>query len=177
PAHDPGWGWASGGREECPPQPSFWHRSGARGSGSAPSGNTRDWSPRGGVTSSSVVGRPDPDGSRRPVMPTSSIVDLITAYSKRPDLADALVRAVQQIERAQDRGNFADRSVRSTARSGQPRRVVDRLSAAEIRLLIDAFERGTPKWKLAEQYAISESSIKRLLRKHRAEQDSVVPGA
>ncbi|HKS46190.1 MAG TPA: hypothetical protein VJT49_13970 [Amycolatopsis sp.] len=104
-------------------------------------------------------------------------VDLITAYSKRPDLADALARAVQQIERAQDRGVSADHSVRSTARSGQPRRVVDRLSAAEIRLLIDAFERGTPKWKLAEQYAISESSIKRLLRKHRAEQDSVTPGA
>ncbi|HKS46175.1 MAG TPA: hypothetical protein VJT49_13895, partial [Amycolatopsis sp.] len=91
-------------------------------------------------------------------------VDLVTAYSKRPDLADALVRTVQQIKAAEGRGNFADYSVRSTARSGQPRRVVDRLSAAEIRLLIDAFERGTPKWKLAEQYAISESSIKRLLR-------------
>jgi predicted DNA binding protein len=97
-------------------------------------------------------------------------VDLVTAYSKRPDLADSLVRAVQQIERARDRASGQTVSVRSTAKSGRQWRVADRLADADIRVLVAAFERGTPKWKLAEQYGISESSVKRLVRKHRAAQ-------
>jgi hypothetical protein len=60
--------------------------------------------------------------------------------------------------------------VRSQERSDRQWRVADRLNDANIRLLVAAFERGTPKWKLAEQYSISESSVKRLVRKHRAAQ-------
>jgi hypothetical protein len=97
-------------------------------------------------------------------------VDLVTAYSKRPDLAESLVRAVQHIERARERASGQPMSVRSQGRSDRQWRVVDRLSDANIRLLVTAFEDGTPKWKLAEQYGISESSVKRLVRKHRAAQ-------
>jgi transposase len=39
-----------------------------------------------------------------------------------------------------------------------------------MRLLVQAFESGTPKWKLAEQYGVSESSVKRLVRRHRKQQ-------
>jgi hypothetical protein len=97
-------------------------------------------------------------------------VDLLTAYSKRSDLAESLVRAVQQVERARERASPQPASVRSTGVSDRQWRVSDRLHDADIRMLVAAFERGTPKWKLAEQYGISESSVKRLIRSHRAEQ-------
>ena len=92
------------------------------------------------------------------------------AYSNRPDLADSLVRAVRQLRQAQEQQGGVSRSVRSTGRSERDWRVSDRLTEADIRLLIAAFESGTPKWKLAEHYGISESSVKRLVRKHRAQQ-------
>lgn len=98
------------------------------------------------------------------------LVDLVTAYSNRSDLVDSLVRALEQLDRARQRGAIPSTSVRSTGRSDRQWRVADRLSEADARLLVGAFEHGTPKWKLAEQYGISESSVKRLLRKHRADQ-------
>jgi hypothetical protein len=104
---------------------------------------------------------------REPASPER--VDLVTAYSKRSDLAESLVRAVQQIERAQERGTDQRTSVRSEHRSDRQWRVADRLNDADVRSLVTAFEHGTPKWKLAEQYGISESSVKRLIRSHRAE--------
>lgn len=96
-----------------------------------------------------------------------SNVDLGRAYHKRPDLASALVKRVTQIRKAQAATPRPRRSVSSTGRTDRVWKLDDRMSDADIRLLADAFRRGTPKWKLAEQYGISESSIKRLLRKHR----------
>lgn len=97
-------------------------------------------------------------------------LDLMGAYSNRPDLADALVRAVRQLKQAQEQQGGVALSVRSTGRSERQWRVSDRLTEADVRRLVAAFEGGTPKWKLAEQYGISESSVKRLIRRHRAEQ-------
>lgn len=97
-------------------------------------------------------------------------MDLLTAYSKRSDLADALVRAVHQIQRARERSSRQPQSVQSEGKSGRQWRVADRLTETDVRLLVVAFEGGTPKWKLAEQYGVSESSVKRLLRRHRAEE-------
>jgi hypothetical protein len=95
-------------------------------------------------------------------------VDLGWAYHKRADLADALVRKVQRIKKAQQQPRRERRSVSSTGRSERQWRVADRLSDADVRLLVEAFQGGTPKWKLAELYGISESSVKRLIRRHRA---------
>lgn len=94
-------------------------------------------------------------------------MDLSSVYSKRSDLADALVRAVSQLHSAQQQVGVARVSVQSIGRSDREWRVSDRLSEDQLRQLVDAFRTGTPKRKLAEDYGISESSVKRLIRKHR----------
>lgn len=103
-----------------------------------------------------IIDRP-PDQAKRSV-------DLLTAYSKRPDLAvdlqklgDQLVAAAREPTRRQ--------SVQSTGRLGGPERLEDRLSPADIEHLVSAFLSGTPKWKLAEQYSMTMSGIKDLLRR------------
>jgi len=94
-------------------------------------------------------------------------VDLIEAYSKRRDLADALVSAVRQLRQAQAQTREPVPSLRSDL-SHRPWRVGDRLSEIDTERLIATFTAGTSKRKLAERYGISESSVKRLIRQHDA---------
>lgn len=94
-------------------------------------------------------------------------MDLVGAYSKHLDLAERLVRTVQRVRRTREDTPEQSASVHSTGRSERQWRVSDRLTEADVRLLVQAFQGGTPKWKLAEQYGISESSVKRALRRHR----------
>jgi hypothetical protein len=54
--------------------------------------------------------------------------------------------------------------VRTTAKADHPRRVVDRLGEQAVRELVEAFHAGTSKWRLAERYGISVSSVKRIIR-------------
>ncbi|WP_329051248.1 hypothetical protein OG738_03840 [Amycolatopsis sp. NBC_01488] len=42
--------------------------------------------------------------------------------------------------------------------------MTDQLSDADLRLMIDAYHGGTPKWRIGEQWSISESTVKRLLQ-------------
>jgi hypothetical protein len=96
----------------------------------------------------------------------------LEAPGTRPILpADAALRswisAVRQLRKAQARPNEPASSVRS-ARSPREWRVGDRLSEADTERLVTDFTAGTSKRKLAEQYGISESSIKRLIRQHGA---------
>jgi hypothetical protein len=98
-------------------------------------------------------------------------VDLIGACSKRRDLADSLVSAVQQLRKAQARPSGPASSVRS-AQSPRQWRVGDRLSEVDTAQLVAAFTAGTSKRKLAERYGISESSVKRLIRQHGASKPS-----
>jgi len=94
-------------------------------------------------------------------------VDLVQAYSKRRDLADALVSSVQQLRQAQKQGDGQASSERS-ARPSSLWRIGDRLADADAEQPIVAFTAGTPKRQLAERYCISESSVKRLIRQHGA---------
>ncbi|GAB3001896.1 hypothetical protein LWP59_34555 [Amycolatopsis acidiphila] len=94
-------------------------------------------------------------------------MDLIAPYHNRENLANSLVKAVDRLRKAQRQPRRPRISVQSTGRTDRQWRVSDRLTDADVRLLVQAFEQGTPKWKLAEQYGISESSVKRLLRAHR----------
>jgi hypothetical protein len=57
-----------------------------------------------------------------------------------------------------------EHSVRTTAKATEPHRILDRLGEEAVSELIEAFRAGTPKWRLAEQYGISLSSVKRLVR-------------
>jgi hypothetical protein len=81
----------------------------------------------------------------------------------RQDLADALVSTVQQLREAQAETSQPVSSVRS-AQTPSRWRVRDRLSEADMERLIVAFTAGTSKRRLAEDYGISESSVKRLIR-------------
>lgn len=102
------------------------------------------------------------------------MVDLLTAYSKRSDLLFDLDRATEQLaEAARDPSPSSRLSVRTTARAARPRSLAARLSEAQVRELVAAFEDGTPRWALAERYSSSVSGIARLLRKYRAQ---AVPG-
>lgn len=98
-------------------------------------------------------------------------MDLITAYSKRRDLADALVSTVQQLRQAQTQTGEPVLSLRSDL-NHRPWRVDDRLNEADTEQLIAAFTSGTSKRKLAERYGISESSVKRLIRQYGASKPS-----
>jgi hypothetical protein len=100
-------------------------------------------------------------------------VELVQAYSKRPDLADALVRAADQLHQARS-GSRADVTrAWTTGGVGRPRRVRERLSEEDQARLVAAFRSGTAKWRLAERYGISESSVKRLLRSYQVTSPSL----
>jgi hypothetical protein len=106
------------------------------------------------------------------------LVDLLMAYSKRPDLALDLGKANDQLARGSAEGaSSGHQSVRSIGGRGRTDLLEDRLSEDEVRQLVAAFTSGTPKWKLAEQYGISLSSVKRLLRARGVRKESGHPRA
>ena len=74
-----------------------------------------------------------------------------------------LVSAVERL-RVGDPGEPVWMSVRSEGPRVQ-QRVMDRLGEAGVRRLASEFQAGATKRELAERYAMSESTVKRLLRK------------
>jgi hypothetical protein len=90
-------------------------------------------------------------------------VDLLIAYSKHLDLVSELVNAVERLRASDPRELETVRSVRSEQ---TPRvwRVRDRLNEADMHNLVSGYRTGTTARELAEQFNISKSSIKRLLR-------------
>lgn len=89
------------------------------------------------------------------------------SYSKRGDLAVDLRKLTDQLTCAcRDEQPEQQQSVQTVGGTRRTDLLEDRLSQADIRELVSAFQSGTPKWKLAEQYGISLSSVKRVLRKH-----------
>src|SRR5260370_13727129 len=107
--------------------------------------------------------------SRASAVSAPDLVDLSSAYSKRSDLADALVRAVHELQQAEARTAEPAFSVRSVPTSGRRRM---RPSAADTEQLIATFTGGASKRELAERYGISESGVKRLIRQHEASKPS-----
>jgi hypothetical protein len=91
-------------------------------------------------------------------------VDLLIAYSKQVDRVSELVSATERL-RVGDAGEPARVSVRSDQGSRVQQRVTDRLGEAELCRLTSEFRAGATKRELAEQYAMSESTVKRILRK------------
>jgi hypothetical protein len=91
--------------------------------------------------------------------------DLVSAYSKRPDLLVDLDHAAQQLRHADD--DASSPSVRSTGRVGRAYSLQDRLTDADMRQIALSFQGGTPRCKIAAKYSISVRSVGRLLRKWR----------
>jgi hypothetical protein len=98
-------------------------------------------------------------------------VDLVSAYSKRPELLVDLNYALQQLGHVD--GGISSQSVQSTGRVGRARGLQDRLTNADIRQIILSFQGGTALYKIAARYGISVSSVGRLLRRWRAERREV----
>jgi DNA-directed RNA polymerase specialized sigma24 family protein len=96
-------------------------------------------------------------------MSACSAVDLLRAYSKRSDLLFELVSAVERLQVEDGQTADTGRSVRSEQ---APRvwRICDRLSEADIRSLVSSYRVGTTARELAEQFKISKSSVKQILR-------------
>lgn len=94
------------------------------------------------------------------------LVDLIRIYSNQQDAADLLQRTRLWLREDQQGASQDPRgSVRAKPHAQVPRRVVDRLGEDAVREMITARQAGAKLLELAERYGISESSVKRMLRR------------
>lgn len=91
-------------------------------------------------------------------------MDLLVAYSKQMDRVSELVSAVERL-RVGDAGEPVWVSVRSAEGPRVQQRVMDRLGEDGLCRLASEFRAGATKRELAERYAMSESTVKRILRK------------
>jgi hypothetical protein len=87
------------------------------------------------------------------------LLDLLVRYSNHDDAlrrVTGVLRRVEQDDQADEAGlPFAGPRPRGLAT----------LSGDDVRQLVSSFRAGTAKRVLAERYGISESSVKRLLRR------------
>ncbi|MCA1607116.1 MAG: hypothetical protein LC775_16975 [Acidobacteria bacterium] len=94
------------------------------------------------------------------------VVDLVAAYSNRPDVLGDLEYTLAALAKAQAATGEAEHvSVRSE-RSMRAWRVSHRLTEEDVQLLIKEYHAGALRQELADTYKISLSSVGRLLRKH-----------
>jgi hypothetical protein len=90
-------------------------------------------------------------------------VELVRRYSNHSDLQERLERAALRVARRADQSREAeDESV--SGREPSVWRVQDRLNEEDVEEIIERFRAGTAKWVLADQFGISLSSVKLLLR-------------
>lgn len=92
------------------------------------------------------------------------LVEVMRRYSNRPDLLGPMLDVLRRIEKG-DRQD--EPGVCSTGRGGGLVPVRDRLSGEDVSEIIARFRSGVAKHKLAAEYGISLSSVKRLLRCYR----------
>ena len=92
-------------------------------------------------------------------------MELVRRYCNRADLQERLSEARS---RASQRGRQEPDSQEDSVSGRVPGswQVRDRLTAGDVESLIAEFQAGTSKRMLAEQYAVSVSTVKRILRKH-----------
>ncbi len=91
------------------------------------------------------------------------MVEVLRRYSNRPDLLGLLLELLRRIEKGDkedEPGGVGSREPCSAWPS-------DRLSEADVVEIVDRFRAGMPKHKLAMEYGMSLSTMKRLLRRHR----------
>lgn len=91
------------------------------------------------------------------------MVDLVRAYSNRADLCDDLARAVVRLRSAQLKQDFTRQSVQSIS-TPRALRLHDRLTDDEVAKLLACYQQGTTFRELAEQFAVSTTSVKKILK-------------
>jgi hypothetical protein len=89
-------------------------------------------------------------------------VELVRRYCNRPDLLQNLAGALSRASKRGDR----EREPANAQWGRIPGTRLERLTEADVQCLIGEFLAGTPKWQLAERYAVSMSTVKRILKKH-----------
>ena len=92
-------------------------------------------------------------------------MELVRRYSNRADLQERLARARSKVSQPDERQHVAPDAAWGR-NPGVRQRVRDRLTDADIELLIAEFLAGTSKRVLAERYGIGLTSVKGILRKH-----------
>jgi hypothetical protein len=86
----------------------------------------------------------------------------------RGDLLHDLQETVRQIRQAINGADALARSVKTITREGgRKRKLSNRLTNDQVRELVAAFESGTTRMELAEQYCIGRTSVAKLLREWR----------
>jgi hypothetical protein len=92
----------------------------------------------------------------------SDVVEVVRRYSNRPDLLGPMLDMLRRIEN----GDQADEpGVCSTGRGTGSAPVRLRLSEADVRDIVTRFSTGVAKHRLATEYGVSLSTMKRLLRR------------
>ena len=101
-----------------------------------------------------------------PTGPTGPLtwVEVLRRYSNRPDLLGPLLEVLRRIGA---RDTEDEPGVCSTGHGGGSAPVRSRLSDADVHEIVDRFRAGTSKHRLAGEYGMSLSTMKRLLRRYR----------
>ncbi len=99
------------------------------------------------------------------------MVDLLIAYSKQVDRVSELVSAVERL-RVREVSEPVRVSVRSAEGTRVQQRVMDRLGEAGVCRLASEARAGVTTRELAERYAMSQSTVKRILRKRGVRRNS-----
>lgn len=98
-----------------------------------------------------------------------SVVEVLKRYS-HPEVLDDLRSVVKVITHSVQQGDavVTENPAGRRPSAGTRPKVTERLSDEDIATMVAAYQAGTTTGKLlAEQYGISLSSVKRILRKHR----------
>jgi len=93
----------------------------------------------------------------------SVLVELLRRYSNRPELLDRLLDVLRRI----GEGGQEDEPGGVVSPERCLVRPSDRLSDAHVREIVTRFSAGVAKHKLAAEYGMSLSTMKRLLRRRR----------
>jgi hypothetical protein len=93
-------------------------------------------------------------------------VELLSRYSNQPDIAKPLVKLMQLV--ATEPAADAERSPLVLADDSRPPALpfAARLSEAEVQTMIKSYLDGRTRVELAADFAVSDCTIKRLLRQH-----------
>lgn len=99
-------------------------------------------------------------------------MDILREYSNHAGILHDLEYALASLHRSADQAPPVRLSVRSKGRAAPGWRTADRLTPEQEAEMVGCFMAGTPKAALAAKYGISESSVKRLLRRNGAKRTS-----
>jgi DNA-directed RNA polymerase specialized sigma24 family protein len=98
------------------------------------------------------------------------LVEIVRRYANRLDLAGELARAVGRMTvRGAAAAAEAGPYEVGAAQRGRQRHVLAAMPEDAVEQIVSSFAAGTPKHRLAAEYGMSLSSIKRLLRRARAQ--------